>query len=207
MERSFGGELGGTGSLEQVELGVMIEYFEPYREDLREDQNENKQDSDLLFGRVDMPPLYETTDGTQLLGAAEQLRSLGIIQDTSAAPELLPPACGVSAIDVEYLLDAEGCAFESLKGASLEDLTEALAQERRVLCKIPVSHMGDAQASSELEAFCLTEVMGIDLRDPQVASVCLESFGGAHVRLNDSLGSFMKAWAQGGNSCYVIYRE
>lgn len=202
MERAFEHEF-GSSKLEQVETGVILEHCEPVWESAFEED-----DSDLLFGCVEIPQRAESDNDLSQYGIAEQLYSADLIREIPVLVGLLPPACGTSVMDIEYLLDSEEFSCESLHGASLADITEALAQDSRVLCKIRIPYLAEeVSILSAQESFCIAEVRGIDLRDPNAAKVCLESLGCENSTWICSLEEFMKAWSSYDCSCYVIYRE
>lgn len=198
FEREF-----GARRLAQVETGVVIEYCDRAPESFFEEEDA----SDFLFGSMEPDSRAELPGEHALYGAAEQLYRLDLIREIPDSPDFLPPVCGTSVRDIEHLLGMQDSSFEALHGASLPDITEALAQDYRVLCPVRMSHPAqDAAARSLCEAGCLAEVRGIDLRSPDSAKVCLEALNGHHASWQCSLEEFMKAWQPHG-SCYVIYQE
>lgn len=202
MERAFENEF-GSSKLEQVEPGVILEHCEPVLESAFEEDT-----SDLLFGCIEIPSHTESDNDLSQYGIAEQLYNADLVREIPVLSALLPPACGTSIMDIEYLLEIQESSFESLHSASLVDITEALAQDCRVLCKIRIPHLSEeTPILSTQESFCIAEVRGIDLRDPNAAMVCLESFGRENSSWLCSLEEFMKAWSPYDFSCYVIYRE
>lgn len=199
FEREFGGH-----KLEPVETGVLMEYCKPVLESTFEEEDT----SDLLFGCMEHPSRTESIVDHPLCGVAEQLYRLDLIQEIPVLADSLPPACGMSIMDIEYLLNMQEFSFESLHGASLSDITEALSQDYRVLCAIRIPNQtGSGMLPSPYESSCLAEVRGIDLRSPNSAKICFDSLSGVPVSGQCSLEEFMKAWQFHNNRCYIIYRE
>lgn len=168
--------------MEELETGVFLESLGPELETGWEDED----DSGLLFGDPErlQEPLFR-----ELSGAA------------------LPAACGTAETDIAAQL--EGCGtVEALAGASLSDVTEALAQDARVLCRL--RQPGPTEAAPflpEHESFRLAELRGIDLRDPDAARVCLAAPDGSAPPTLCPLGEFLDAWLSGGSRCHIVYRE
>ena len=201
MERMFEGVC-GDGRLEQLEAGVTLEHCEPIRE-IAFDED----DSDLLFGSMEIPACTEPVHGFDQQGIAGQLGGADLIREIPALSDLLPPACGTSVMDVEYLLEMQEASVEVLQGASLTDITQALAQDCRVLCTIRMSGLAGDAAHAQLSCAYMAEVRGMDLRDPDAPTVCLQSFGREYALQHCSLEAFIQAWSACGSCCYVIDGE
>ncbi len=203
MGNSFDREF-DAGRLEQLEAGVVMEYCERSMESAFEEE----ELSELLFGRMVIPERAEENDDNAPYGIADQLCSLGMIREIPFSDDFLPPCCGTSKMDIEYLLGMQEFSFESLHDAALADITEALAQESRVLCVVRAPGITDDGAPFLMcESNCLAEVCGIDLRDPDAARVSLRFLSGAPASWLCPLEEFMNAWRPCDNRCYIICQE
>lgn len=207
MENIFEQEF-DKSKLEQVETGVFLEHCDPVGEAEFRETDFQEDYSDLMFGRMEIPSHARENDDPVKCGIIEQLYRVDLLKEIPALSALLPPACGTSSMDFEYLLETQEFSCDLLHDASLVDITESLAQDCRVLCKICVDSFSKKAAFfSTQESFCMVEVLGIDLRDPNATKVCFESFGSEYSVRQCPLDVFMKAWSASNCTCYVIYRE
>lgn len=202
-EGTFGREF-GSHRLEQLETGVEMEYCERTLESSFEEED----NIDLLFGCMELPSCDDSIGEYAPYGIADQLYYLDLIREIPVSDDSLPSCCGTSVMDIEYLLEMQEISFELLHDASLSDITEALAQDYRVLCVIRMPKTVERGVPlSPYEAGCLAEIRGIDLRDPDSAKVSLYSLSGIPRSWHYSLEEFMKARHPFNNRCYVIYQE
>lgn len=200
MNSAFSHELRPT-QLEELEDGLTLERFDPI-----EHSAFDVEASDFLFGTMDIPSHLEQINDAMQHDVASQFFQADFIQEIPDAAGLLPLSCGTSMMDVDHLLDKQDGTCEVLHHASLTDITESLAQDCRVLCKLSLlsEHVSFPFAQ---QAFCIAEVRGIDLSDPDAAKVSLATFGTEPAFRQCSLQAFMTAWQGASNACYVIDRE